>query len=420
VGVAATIGVFASSGRSALAAQRADVSVQKVEGEIDRIAALKYGEVALTAAPPASTGPSDPNSRVTGSQYLGEDLVLAPGPGLTAKVDPGPQTFVVGVGGSAITGKIYRFVSWRDEGSCPDAANSICTSNHDTKRVTVAVTIDASPTLSARGPVWASSVIADKDAVPPGSTLEPATGPEITAQSFYLFDTPCAQTARQAQTGSHVTRDSAAVGPTAASDSTCENPDELKQPDLMGPTLPAEPDDTVPPLNDYSTDLSGDRPGGLAMIHQGTGCSTSYPSADAGSNPGDLTKWNLHAWSTNPFAADFHLSGQVTLSIFAATIGGLSGRGAVCASLVDRDGTNGVPVDRLLGSYVYETASWPSSPRRVTFTFNLNPGQDVAAGHRLVLVLQAHGDSDNDLVLLYDHPDYQSLLEVATSTPLTS
>ena len=37
-----------------------------------------------------------------------------------------------------------------------------------------------------------------------------------------------------------------------------------------------------------------------------------------------------------------------------------------------------------------------------------------------MLVLQARGESDNDLVFIYDHPLYQSLLEVATTTPLGS
>ena len=77
-----------------------------------------------------------------------------------------------------------------------------------------------------------------------------------------------------------------------------------------------------------------------------------------------------------------------------------------------------MPVDRVLGSATYDLGSWPTEMRRVTFTFNLSQAQDIAAGHRLVLVLQAKDASDNDLVLLYDHPLYPSLLEVATSTPL--
>lgn len=426
VGVAATIGVFASSGRRTLGAQRTDVAVQKAQAEIDKLSSLKYGELALTAAPTPSTNPDNPNSRVTGTTFqvksgLNEELVLTPASGLTAKVAPGPESFTVGLGGSAITGSVYRYVTWRDEGSCSTTSNSLCTSSQDTKRVIVAVTLDPSPTQTAPRPIWISSVIADRDATPPGSTAPPPTTPTVTAQDFFLYDTPCGYTAAQAQTGSHPTQDTAATGPGSTFDSTCAtDPSHLNDPrqsDLMGPAQ--RPGNGANPLYDYSNDLSGGRPGGLAMLHRGTTCETSYPAAELGMT-GGLTKWNLHSWSTNPFASSFHLTGEVTLAFFASTIDNASGTGAVCASLVDRQISNGVPTDRLLGSEYYETSEWPSTPRRLTFTFDLPQAEDVAAGHRLVLVLQARGESDNDLVLLYDHPLYQSLLEVATTTALGS
>jgi hypothetical protein len=414
-GIAITISVFAASGRTTLGAQRSEVGVQKAQAEIEKLSRLEYGELALTALPPASTGPNDPNAKVTGSSFrvgptLSEDLVLTASTGLTAKVDPGPESFSVGSGGAMVTGKVYRFVSWRDE-KCPA---TICDGPQNTKRVTVAVALDPSGTQSARAPLWISSVVSDKDTTPPGSTAPPPTSPAVTAQSFYLYDTPCGQPDPLPQVGSHPTHDTASSGTTAAADSTCENADAAKQPDLMGPSLPAAPSDA--PLYDYSSDLSGDRPGGLAMIHGGATCDTSYSEANAIGGP---NKWGIHAWSTNPFASSFHLSRQVTLSLFTTTIGAATGNGAVCASLVDRQVANGEPLDRSLGSFFYELSSWPSSPRRLTFTFNLSQAEDVAAGHRLVLVLQARGESDNDLVFLYDHPLYPSLLEVSTSTPLT-
>src|SRR3989442_5186321 len=416
VGVAATIGVMGASGRTTLGAQRSEVATQQAQAEIEKLSTLSYGQLALTSAPQASSDPSNPDSRVTGSSFavgsgLSEQLVLTAGAGQTAMVDPGPQSFSVGTGGAAVTGKIYRFVSWHDE-RCP---NSLCDGTQNTKRVTVAVTLDSSPTQGARAPLWISSLIADKNTAPPGTSAATTSHPTVTAQSFYLYDTRCGQTSPQPQTGSHVTHDTASSGTTPASDSTCENPDSSKQPDLMGPSLPAGSSST--PLYDYSSDLSGARPGGLAMIHRGTTCDTSYAASNATSATVP-SKWSIHAWSTNPFASTFHLSGQVTMSLFSTTIGGAAGRGVVCASLVDRQMVNGVRQDRALGSFVYDLSSWPTSPRRLTFTFDLSQAHDVAAGHRLVLVLQARGESDNDLVLLYDHPLYPSLLEVATSTPL--
>jgi hypothetical protein len=153
------------------------------------------------------------------------------------------------------------------------------------------------------------------------------------------------------------------------------------------------------------------------MMRRGTTCDTSYKASDA-TNVNVPNKWAIHAWSTNQFADTFHLTGQVTMSLFTATIGGVAGRGMVCASLIDRQVSNGSRQDRALGSFVYDLASWPTKARRLSFTFQLSQAQDIAAGHRLVLVLQARNESDNDLVLLYDHPLYPSLLEVATSTPL--
>jgi prepilin-type N-terminal cleavage/methylation domain-containing protein len=416
VGIAATIGVLGASGRTTLRAQRSEIATQQAQAEIEKLNTLSYGQLALTSAPTASTDPNNPTFRVTGSSFAvgsgqSEQLVLTAGTGQTAMVNPGPQSFSVGTGGAVVTGKIYRFVSWHDE-RCP---SSLCDGPQNSKRVTVAVTLDATPTQAARAPLWISSLIADKDTTPPGTSAAAASHPTVTAQSFYLYDTGCGQTASQPQTGSHVTHDTASSGATAASDSTCENPDPSHQPDLMGPSLPDGSSGT--PLYDYSSDLTGDRPGGLAVIHRGTICDTSYAASNATSATVP-NKWSIHAWSTNPFASTFHLSGQVTMSLFTTTIGGVAGRGVVCASLVDREVVNGARQDRALGSFVYDSSSWPNSSRRLTFTFNLSQAQDVAAGHRLVLVLQARGESDNDLVFLYDHPDYPSLLEVATSTPL--
>jgi prepilin-type N-terminal cleavage/methylation domain-containing protein len=420
IGIAATIGVFGASGRTTVGAQRNDVAAQQAQAEIDKLSTLKYGELALNSMPASSTDPNNPGYRVSGTTLkvkpgLNEDLVLTPGNALTAKVAPGPQSFSVGSGGSKITGKIYRYVTWRDE-NCPDALCKDTTGNtKDTKRVTVAITVDPSGTQSVRPPVWISSVIADRDTVPPGSTAAPPTGPTVTAQSLYLYDTRCGQTTSQPQTGNHPTHDTASTG-SAASSSSCENPDVSKQPDLMGPSLPDGP--TTTPLYNYSTDLSGDFAGGIAMNRQGTTCRSSY-AADDVINASAPNKWNIHAWSTNAFDSTFLLNGQVTVSLFTETVDGVDGAGVVCATLLDRQLSGGAPQDRSLGSFVYDLSSWPTSTRRITFTFNLSQPESIAAGHRLVLALQVRGESDHDLVFHYDHPLYQSLLEVATATPLT-
>ncbi len=86
--------------------------------------------------------------------------------------------------------------------------------------------------------------------------------------------------------------------------------------------------------------------------------------------------------------------------------------------MIDRHTVDGVPTDRLLGTGVYDLSNWPTDVRRITFSFRLAQEEIVPAGHRLVMALHLRGESGADISILYDHPLYPSLLEVATSTPL--
>ncbi len=419
IGVAATIGVFGTSSRATVRAQRGEVAVQQAQAEIDRLSTLEYGETALTSAPTASTDPYDPRIRVqSGNRFLVrtgvvEDLVLTPASGMTAMVDPGPTTFSVGSGGAAVTGKIYRFASWRDE-QCPTL---ICDGSENTKRISVAVTLDPAHSNDApRPPVWLSTIVADPDAVPPGREApadDEDDGPQSSAQSFYFYDTRCGLTARAAPTASHYTHNTASSGPAPVDNSICEQTDTTKQPDLMG-TAPPSSSTT---LYDYSADLTGGYPGGLALMRRGTTCRTSYSAADT-SNPAQNNKWNVHSWATNPFTSAFNLKGRVTLSMFSTTVGGVSGRGFLCATLLERQIFSGLPSDRVLGTATYDVSNWPSDVRRLTFTFNLSQQETIASGRRLVMALNVRSESAQDLAFLFDHSTYPSLLEVETTTPL--
>jgi len=420
VGVASTLRVFGASGRTAVRAQQSEVAVSQAQGEIDKLKTVPYGALALTSPPPSSADPKDPGSRVEGTSLrirsnLSEQFVMTPAQGQAAAVQPGPESFSVGLGATPITGRIYRYVTWRDESCLP----LLCDGTQNTKRLTVAVAIDPTGGSSARAPIWSSTVVVDPDAAPPGSQAPPRGGPgagdPVTAQSFYLYDTPCGQGQRQPVTASHDTHDTASAGPSAADNSTCDNPDPAHQPDLMGATAPS--DDGQSSLFEYSSDLTGDYPGGLALRHKGVECRSSYSPADA-TNPDAAGKWSVHAWSTAGLPKLFHLSRLVTLSLFTVSLGGATGTGKLCATLIDRQVTAGVPTDRVLGTGIYDLSTWPTTIRRLTFSFNLPQAEDVQQDHRLVLALQLRGESDNDVALVYDHPLYASLLEVATTTPL--
>jgi type II secretory pathway pseudopilin PulG len=420
VGIAATMRVFGGADRATLRAQSHQVAVQQAQAELERLTALPYGELALTAMPASSSDPRHPGFKVSGNSFavrngLGETFVTSPGEGAAASVPPGPDTFAVGIGGATVTGSIYRYVTWRDE-TCP---LSLCEGGENTKRVTVAVTVDAPPTTNPRPPVWVSTIVVDPATAPPGTQAAPAGGygggEPVTAQSLYLYDTPCGAGTRQPQSASHETRDTASTGDSASDNSTCEHPEPGKQPDLMSNSAP--PGDSNTPVYEYSSDLNGDYLGGLATLDAGTSCVRSYPAADA-ATPTGPSKWSVHAWSTGVLPQVFHLDGQVTISLFTATMGGMPGSGRLCATLLDREVAEGVPTDRVLGTAIYDLPSWPTSVRRVTFSFELPQPEDVPAGHRIMLALHVHEASSQALSFIYDHPLYPSLLEVATSTPL--
>jgi hypothetical protein len=114
----------------------------------------------------------------------------------------------------------------------------------------------------------------------------------------------------------------------------------------------------------------------------------------------------------------FHLSARATVSVWTQTLGGVSGRGFLCATLRERHVTGGVPSDTTIASTTYDVSAWPTTPRRLSFTFTVSPQVDIDIDNQLVLVLHLRAESAQDIALLYDHPSYQSLLEVETTTPI--
>jgi hypothetical protein len=415
IGVASTLKTFGASGRTVLRSERTQVAVQRGQSELDRMRTIPYGELALTSLPAASNDPKDPGVRVESGSLriridLTEPFVTTPASGSVARVDTAPREFAVGLNGATIRGRVFRYVTWRNE-NCPLA---LCEGDENTKRLTVAVALDPEPSGERRMPLWFSTVVSDPDTAPPGTQAPPGGGPgggdPVTAQSFFLYDTPCGQASRQEPAASHATRDTASVGASA-----CENPSATQQPDLMGGTAP--PGDRDTPLFEYSDDVSGGYPGGLTMLHRGSTCAASYTAA-AASNAQAVSKWSVHAWASPVLAQAFTLRGAVTASLFTTTVGGASAAGRLCLSLIDRQVVDGVPSDRVLGTGVYDLPTWPTDVRRITFSFQLAQEEIVPAGHRLVMALHLRGESGADVSFLYDHPLYPSLLEVATSTPL--
>ena len=132
-----------------------------------------------------------------------EPLVTTPGPGATARVEPGPEEFAVGTGGATITGKLYRYVTWRDE-NCPLLAlrgrrEHQARHGRGHARRHVPRRPRGPPCGSRRSsPIPRRPRRARRHRLAGG----PGGGDPVTAQSFYLYDTPCGQASRQPQSGS--------------------------------------------------------------------------------------------------------------------------------------------------------------------------------------------------------------------------
>ena len=152
--------------------------------------------------------------------------MLAPGAGATAKVEPGP-------GGVRRRHRRRRRSPASSTATSPGATRAArCTSARaaqNTKRVTVAVTLDPRRAPAPRPPVWVSTIVVDPDdrsARGAGTARGRARRRRRRSPPTRSTSTtpPAGRASRQPQTGSHPTRNTASTGAAAADNSTCEHP----------------------------------------------------------------------------------------------------------------------------------------------------------------------------------------------------
>ena len=161
IGIVAVFGTFQSSQRLGTSAETHQTAAALGEGELERIRALSWTSLGLTARPtqtsttdkndptyyeqPAgekctSQGPTSTNCyrwNWEGEASTAEPLVIAGGADSTEDPQTITTTAVAGGKATRLTFKIYRFITWATDGSCTVAA---CSGEKDTKRVLVAVT----------------------------------------------------------------------------------------------------------------------------------------------------------------------------------------------------------------------------------------------------------------------------------------
>lgn len=439
MGSLATFGLLGAATKNTERAKATQVALNRAQEEIEALRSLSNNQLAMTAAAPHSTDPLYPDYRVSNGKFA---LTREP-PGNYATmvvnggslygggnvkggiVNPGPVSFTSG----DVSGKIYRYVLWRNDAAC----GASCPSEQDFKQIVVAVKLDT----PGNQPGERGYVEVQSDFVDPtdSSANDPKPGPGgvVTAQQFFLSDTACAAsppTIRQEITGDHLlhnTLGACANGLKTGSEQGA--PDAL----LLGaPPDPAPEDPNNPPFYDYASDYylnpNPDTDKGLQIRPDDTeGChykpvGTTTPQSQ------------VHRWVTDPMAANFLLSGSVTLEFYTRTLNYAEHTGTLCVYLYKRHEAGEPPVatDTLLTNTAGNTAYWTYTPQgnanwprtawtkvRLTMTFN-NAPYTIPAGDRLgvALSLERKNTPADAIAFLFDHPNFPSRIEVDTTTPL--
>jgi type II secretory pathway pseudopilin PulG len=433
----ATFGVLTAATKNAQRAEASQVALNRAQSELEVLRSLEDSQLALTAAPPHSASELSPNFRVSGGTFatvrqpLGSyaNLVVNRGSEYGGDeieggiVNPGPTAFTSG----DVKGKIYRYIVWRDDPSCPAAT---CPGTQDFKQIVVAVKLDkAANQAGERGYVEVISNFVD----PTDNSLNdpiPGSSGVVSGQQFYLSDTACSSTGttvRQDILGNHKlhnTLGTCASGPQV--EATLGAPDAL----VLGvPPDPDPADETNPPLYDYSDDFylepNPDTDKGVQILKDdATGCNF-LPAQPL------HREAKIHRWVTDPMKTEFKMVENATLEFYTRTLNDEPYNGKLCVFLFKRHEVGGVATDTILVNKANGKSYWTYNPGgtgwwrgkwekvRLPMAFNGSP-YTIPAGDRLGIALgversETTGDA---LAIMYDHPKYPTRLEVDTNTPI--
>ena len=479
----ATFGVLAAATRNAQRAQATQVALDKAQEEMEKLHTLSYDELALTVAPQHRTSPLNPNYRINANgefavrrDPLGQyaDMVVQNDPlwGTEKRVEdavvtPGPIPFQEG----NVSGELYRYVVWRNDTQCPQGpvgTEDFCPGDQDYKQLIVTAKLDTPGSESReRNYVEVQSQVSNPEAsaqrstrgenVGEGGTGEETeeekearekeeeenesagTGKAITAQQFFLSDTPCSATGttnREEIAGDHLLHNTLGTCASGLRNGSTKNgaPDALV---LGSPPDPDPVDESNPLLYDYSSDSylepTPDTDKGVQILHDDSaGCnyvpkSSVHPEA------------KVHRWVTDPMPSEFKMSGTVTLEFYSRTLNEASYPGTVCVYLFTRKETGTgeatVATDTMLQNketsknyWTYSsqgTGSWPRTEwTKLRLKMNItgvsaSTPKVIPAGQRLGVALSVDaGTTPADAIpVMYDHPNYSTRLEVDTTSP---
>ena len=444
IGALATFGLLSDAIRNTQRAKGTQVALDRAQQEIEALRSLSNKQLAMTVTPANSTDPLNPSYRVTAGAFalirqppssyanmvVNGGALYGGGSVEGGVVSPGPTSFSSG----DVSGKVYRYVVWRNDASC----GSPCPGGQDFKQIVVAVKLDAPPNQPAeRGYVEVQSDFVDPTDSPKSDPLPGAGGKVVTAQQFFLSDTPCSSsgaTVRQTISGDHLLHNTLGTCASGAQvERTKGAPDALL---LGGPPDPAPEDPNDPLLYDYSSDSyleptpNTDKGVQIRPDKETNGC--LYEPAKETTSPDPQSQ--VHRWVTDPMGTDFTLTGKLTLEFYTRSINEAQHKGTLCVYVFKRDETVSPPKDALLmnasngtGYWTYtpeNNANWFSSStewERVRLTMDFNsPPYTIHAGERLGVALSVERKNTpaDAIQIMYDHPRDPARLEVDTNTPL--
>jgi type II secretory pathway pseudopilin PulG len=438
VGALATFGLLSNAIKNTARAKGTQVALDRAQQELEALRSLSNKQLAMTATPEASTDPLNPNYRVSANSFAltreppGNNATMVVNGGSLygggtvegGVVNPGPTSFTSG----DVSGKIYRYVVWRNDAKC----GAGCPGGQDFKQIVVVVKMDAPASQGGeRGYVEVQSDFVDPTDSPKSDPLPASNGQVVTAQQFFLTDTPCSSggtTARQAIGGDHLLHNTLGTCASGAQvERTVGAPDTLM---LGGPPDPAPEDPDDPALYDYASDSylepspNTDKGLQIRRDEKVSGCLYNPAKETASADP----QSQVHRWVTDPFASGFTLSGKITLEFYTRSINEAQHKGTLCVFLYKRHQTEDAILANAKGGAGYWTytpegnANWPSTEwKRVRLTMEfLSPPYTILAGDRLGVALSVEraNTSADAIQIMYDHPQYPARLEVDTNTPL--
>lgn len=446
-----TFSLMTTATRHAQRAKANQIAVEFAEQEMERLRSEPDERLAMTGVPGHSTDSYNPNYRIRNDEFalsrepLGEYGELVRNGGKIEGVGTSEEEeglITEGVVAPAenfesgdVKGKVFRYVVWGNDEAC----GTNCPTQQDYKQIVVAVRVNSTASdPSQHGYFEVQSKFIDPTKNSESDPVRNSEGGYVTAQQFYLTDTPCAasgETERVEPTEEHLLHNTLGTCADGAKTGSSEvgAPDALS---LYPPPDPAPEDPEVPYLYDYANDFylepSPDTDKGLQIPRSTTtGCNSfEPPSAE---HPESL----VHRWVTDQMPHDFTLSGKVTFEFYSRTINNGQYSGGLCIYLFKREeGASSKPTDNRLKDLLGATESWLYAPpgywplseaqaprewKRVRVTMQLSGVPiTIPKDARFGLALSvdpAHTNADA-IPIMYDYPTMASRLEVDTTTPL--